>query len=179
MTVCAAWTRHGRLMDGAAGDGGLPREYHRAWPDYLLLSVRLGGLSWRARAGCMQGVAGTEVGSSNPLSPVDPRPAAVTLDEAADSWNTDTGGNLTITLTGQTVTGNVSATLSGAPNGTATGTVANLQVSGSMDVPGDRIRRVDARRHRRLANHSRMPIETPKTTNSETGMVRMLSTTSA
>jgi hypothetical protein len=29
MTVSGvAWTRHGRLMDGAAGDGGLPREYH-------------------------------------------------------------------------------------------------------------------------------------------------------
>jgi hypothetical protein len=46
MTVsAAAWTRHGRLMDGAAGDADLPREYHRLRRDYLQLSVRLGGLS--------------------------------------------------------------------------------------------------------------------------------------
>ena len=38
----AAWTRHGRLMDGAAGDGGLPREYHRrAELISLIGSVRL------------------------------------------------------------------------------------------------------------------------------------------
>jgi hypothetical protein len=122
-------------MDGAAGDGGLPREYHRLSWDYFLLSLRVGGLSWRIRAERANGVANRRrSGSSNPL-PSRSRPAAVTLDEAADSWNTDTGGNLTITLTGQTVTGNVSATLTGAPNGTATGTVANLQVSGSWTCP--------------------------------------------
>jgi hypothetical protein len=32
-------------MDGAAGDGGLPREYHRVRQDHFQLSVRLGGLS--------------------------------------------------------------------------------------------------------------------------------------
>jgi hypothetical protein len=41
----AAWTRHGRLMDGAAGDGGLPREYHCLSWDYFLLSLRVGGMS--------------------------------------------------------------------------------------------------------------------------------------
>jgi hypothetical protein len=46
MTVSGvAWTRHGRLMDGAAGGGGLPRGYHYFGRDYLRLSFRVGGLS--------------------------------------------------------------------------------------------------------------------------------------
>ena len=36
----ATWTSHGRLMDGAAGDGGLPRKYHYDWRSCFLLSVR-------------------------------------------------------------------------------------------------------------------------------------------
>jgi hypothetical protein len=57
-------------MDGAAGDGGLPREYHCPKRDDILLSVRVGGLSARARRLSSKGAGATRrVASSNPLFP--------------------------------------------------------------------------------------------------------------
>ncbi len=41
LAMDVSWTLDGR----PAGDGDLPREYHRLRRDYLQLSVRLGGLS--------------------------------------------------------------------------------------------------------------------------------------
>ena len=38
-------------MGGSAGDGLLPREYHRPRQHYFPLSVSLGGLSWANWAG--------------------------------------------------------------------------------------------------------------------------------
>ena len=52
-------------MDGAAGDGGLPRGYHYFGRDYLRLSLRVGGLSWRTKEESSPGVsaAGLNLGA--------------------------------------------------------------------------------------------------------------------